>query len=92
MGCTNCSCATEPKKNRELRECVLSGVAPPHATRDHGELSQRTVGFRVDVPDDFRARENRERVVATHTFGRRGVNFPRVVEAPEARGDDSVVN
>jgi hypothetical protein len=44
------------------------------------------------MTNNLRARENREHIITTHTFVRRGINFPRVVEAPEARGDDPVVN
>ena len=41
---------------------------------------------------DVHAGEHRESIVATHTFVGRRVDFPSVVETPETRGHDAIVN
>ena len=80
------------EKGGQLFDGRRRAVAGAKAVRGDQKFSARAVGLGVDVSDNFQAGEDGQRVVAAFPFGRRRVNFPRVVESPETLRDAAVVD
>jgi hypothetical protein len=83
---------TQAQPVRQLANGPGDLVPAFHGARHDSELAGGAVGFRVDVADELGAGEDGQRVVTPLALGRRGVDFPVVVELPQRPGDRPVVD
>lgn len=55
------------------------------------QFATNTIRLGIDVTNDLGATEQRQRVVAAHSFVRRGIDLPAIVVGPQSFSDFAIV-